>query len=167
MSTPQDPHHPAPREPAQEPPAQPPKRSRKGLWIVLGIVGGVLLLVAIGVGVLLSVVGGATNKAKGLADDFNKLIIAGDTGTAYDMYLDPALMDKLSKEDFAAGVQGLELDGSCKPNYTDLLVSSDNGINGADVAGSLDCDGKRVELNYRFQGRDELKMVNIRLRPAA
>jgi hypothetical protein len=185
VSTPQDPQHQAPREPGQEPPGprppqapadstppqapqlQPPKKSRKRLWIVLGIVGGVLLLVAIGVGVLLNSVGGATSQARGLADDFNKLLIAGDTGTAYDKYLDPALMKKLSRDDFAAGVRGLALDGSCKPNYRDLRVSSSNGTSGADVAGTLDCEGKSIELAYRFEGADELKMVNIRLRPPA
>jgi hypothetical protein len=135
------------------------------LWIVLGIVGGVLLLVAAGVVILLSVVGGATNQARGIADDFTKLIIAGDVNGAYEKYLDPALMEKISREEFAAGVQSLELDGSCKPNFSSLNVSTDNGANAADVAGSIDCDTKHVELAYRFEGRDELKMVNIRLRP--
>ncbi|MGO4805700.1 hypothetical protein AB4089_11295 [Arthrobacter sp. 2MCAF15] len=143
----------------------PPKKSRKALWIVLGIVGGVLLLVTVGVVVLLNVVGGATNHARGIADDFTKLIIAGNLNSAYDKYLDPALMEKISREEFATGVQSLELDGSCKPNFSSLNVSSNNGANAADVAGSIDCDTKHVELTYRFEGRDELKMVNIRLRP--
>ncbi len=143
----------------------PPKKSRKALWIVLGIVGGVLLLVAAGVVILLNVVGGATNQARGLADEFTKLIIAGDVNGAYEKYLDPALMEKLSREEFAAGVQSLELDGSCKPNFSSLNVSSNNGANTADVAGSIVCDTKSVDLVYRFEGRDELKMVNIRLRP--
>ena len=143
----------------------PPKKSRKALWIVLGIVGGVLLLVAAGVVILLNVVGGATNQARGIADEFTKLIIAGDVNGAYEKYLDPALMEKISREEFAAGVQSLELDGSCKPNFSSLNVSSENGANAADVEGSIDCDTKSVDLVYRFEGRDELKMVNIRLRP--
>lgn len=143
----------------------PPKKSRKALWIVLGIVGGVLVLVAAGVVILLNVVGGATNQARGVADEFTKQIIAGDVNGAYEKYLDPALMEKISREEFAAGVQSLELDASCKPNYSSLNVSTDNGANSADVAGSIDCDTKHVELAYRFEGRDELKMVNIRLRP--
>lgn len=146
---------------------QPPQRRRRPLLLVLAIVGGVLLMVAIGVVVLVNVVGGATGQAKGLADDFNNLIIAGDDGTAYEKHLDPALRNKLSKEDFTAGIRGLELNGSCKPNYTELRVSSSNGANEADVAGSLDCDGKRVDLAYRFEGTDDLKMVNIRLRPGS
>ncbi|SDK68054.1 hypothetical protein SAMN04487916_102141 [Arthrobacter sp. ov407] len=148
-----------------DPGQPPPKKSRKALWIVLGIVGGVLLLVAAGVVILLNVVGGATNQARGLADEFTKLIIAGDVNGAYEKYLDPALMEKLSREEFAAGVQSLELDGSCKPNFSSLNVSSDNGANTADVAGAIDCDTKSVDLVYRFEGRDELKMVKIRLRP--
>jgi hypothetical protein len=143
----------------------PPKKSRKALWIVLGIVGGVLLLVAAGVVILLNVVGGATNQARGIADEFTKQIIAGDVNGAYEKYLDPALMEKISREEFAAGVQSLELDPSCKPNYSSLNVSTDNGSNTAEVTGSIDCDTKHVELAYRFEGRDELKMVNIRLRP--
>jgi hypothetical protein len=148
-----------------DPGQPPPKKSRKALWIVLGIVGGVLLLVTIGVVVLLNLVGGATNQARGIADDFTKLIIAGDVNSAYEKYLDPALMQQISREDFASGVQSLELDGTCKSTFSSLNVSSSNGANAADIEGSIDCDTKHVELAYRFEGRDELKMVNIRLRP--
>jgi len=143
----------------------PPKKSHKALWIVLGIVGSVLLLVAVGGVILINVVGGATNQARGIADEFTKLIIAGDVNNAYENYLDPALKEKLSREEFALGVQGLGLDSSCKPNYSSVNVSSKNGSNSADIAGSIDCDTKRVELIYRFEGLHELKMVNIRLRP--
>ncbi len=80
-------------------------------------------------------VGGATNQARGLADDFTKLIIAGDANSAYEKYLDPALMQQISREEFAAGVQSLELDGTCKPNFSSLNVNSDNGANSAEVAG--------------------------------
>jgi hypothetical protein len=142
-----------------------PKKSHKPLWIVLGIVGGVLVLVAVGASILVNVVGGASNQARGLADEFTRLIIAGDVDNAYDNYLDPALMQKISREEFASGVQGLGLDSSCKPNYSRLHVSTNNGTSAADVAGSIDCDNKRVVLAYRFEGRNELKMVNIRLRP--
>ncbi len=163
------PYYGGPGQPGQPyyggPGQPPPKKSRKSLWIVLGIVGGVLLLVAAGVVILLNVVGGATNQARGIADEFTKLIIAGDVNGAYEKYLDPALMEKISREEFAAGVQSLELDGSCKPNFSSLNVSTDNGANAADVEGSIDCDTKHVDLAYRFEGRDELKMVNIRLRP--
>ena len=135
------------------------------LWIVLGVVGGVLLLAAAGVAILVSVVGGATNHARGLSDEFTNLIIAGDVNNAYENYLDPGLMQKLSREEFAAGVQSLGLDGSCKPTYSTVKVNSSNGTNSADIAGFIECSTKRVELVYRFEGRDELKMVNIRLRP--
>lgn len=146
---------------------QPPAKSRKKLWIILGIVGGVLLLAIVGVALLVNIVGGATNKAKGLADDFTQLVIAGDTDAAYDGFLDPALQDKLSKEEFAAGVQSLKLDASCKPTYSDLKVSSENGTNAADVAGVIKCDGKDVDLAYRFDSDKDMKMINIKLRPKA
>ncbi|MDV8149415.1 hypothetical protein [Arthrobacter sp. B10-11] len=145
----------------------PPAKSRKKLWIILGIVGGVLLLAIVGVALLVNLVGGATSKAKGLAEDFTQLVIAGDTDTAYDDFLDPALQDKLSKEEFAAGVQSLELDETCKPTYNDFKVSSDNGNNAADVAGVINCEGKDVDLAYRFDGNKDMKMINIKLRPKA
>ena len=136
------------------------------MWIVLGIVGGVLLLVAAGVVILLNVVGGATNQARGIADEFTKLIIAGDVNSAYEKYLDPALMEKISREEFAAGVQSLELDGSCKPNYSSLNVSSEQRRQrGRRRRVPSTATPSSVELAYRFEGRDELKMVNIRLRP--
>ncbi len=143
----------------------PPKKSRKALWIVLGVLGSVLLLVTVGGIILINVVGGANNRARAIADDFTNLIIAGDVTNAYENYLDPALKEKLSQEEFTLGVHGLGLDESCKPNYSSVTVSSKNGANSADVAGSIDCATKTVELVYRFEGVNELKMVNIRLRP--
>jgi hypothetical protein len=129
-------------------------------------VGGVLLLVVVGVVILVNVVGGATNQARGLADNFTKLVIAGEGSKAYDDYLDPALKEQLSKEDFIAGVQSLQMDDTCKPAYDNLKVSSDNGTNSADVTGLIACNGdKKIDLAYRFEGRDELKMINIKLKP--
>jgi hypothetical protein len=146
-------------------PGQPPAKSRKGLWIVLGIVGGVLLLVAVGVTLLVNLVGGATRHASDLADDFTRLVISGETNKAYNDFMDPALKQRLSLEDFASGVRSLNLDPSCTTSYDDLKVSAQNGTNIADVAGLIQCSGRDIELVYRFAGTDELKMVTIRLRP--
>lgn len=146
-------------------PGQPPARSRKGLWIVVGIVGGVLLLVVVGVLLILNLVGGATRKASNLADDFTRLVIAGETDKAYDDFMDPALKEQLTKDDFASGVESLKLDPSCTTAYDDLKVSTENETNIADVAGLIKCEGKDIELVYRFAGKDELKMVSIRLKP--
>ena len=149
-------------------PGRPPRqRNRRTLWIILGSIGGVLLLVIIGVVILVNVLGSATNQAKGVADDFTKKVIAGDSATAYDEYLDPALQQQLSKEAFISGVQSLELDGSCQPAYNDLKVATDNGVKSAEVVGQISCTGKKVDLAYKFEGRDQLRMVNIKLRPAA
>ncbi|MDQ1596468.1 MAG: hypothetical protein QOH40_3024 [Arthrobacter pascens] len=148
-----------------QPPIQPPAQSRKGLWIVLGIVGGVLLLVAVGVALLLNLVGGATRQASDLADSFTKLVISGETGKAYDDFLDPALKQQLSRETFESGVQSLNLDPSCTTAFDDLKVSGQDGSNIADVVGVIQCDGRDVELVYRFSGTDDLKMVTIRLKP--
>jgi hypothetical protein len=148
------------------PDQQPPARSRKK-WILVGIAGGVLLLVIAGGVFVFNLVGGATNKARNLADDFTQLVIAGDTDKAYDDFLDPALQEKLSKEEFAAGVQSLDLNDTCKPTYNDFKVSSENGNNTADVAGVIGCDGKEVDLAYRFDSDRDMKMINIKLRPKA
>jgi hypothetical protein len=148
-------------------PGQPPARDRKKLWIALGIAGGVVLLAIIGIVVLFTIFGSATNQARGLADGFTKLVIAGDSSKAYDDYLDPALQEQLPKEDFIEGVKSLNMDDTCKPAYNDFKVSSENGINAADIAGVITCDGQQVDLAYRFEGRDDLKMTNIKLRPKA
>ncbi|MFE4543091.1 hypothetical protein [Arthrobacter sp. NPDC056727] len=146
-------------------PGLPPARSRKGVWIVVGIVAGVLLLVLVGVLLLVNLVGGATRQAGDLADSFTKLVIAGETDKAYNDYMDPSLKEQLSREEFASGVKSLELDPSCTTAYDDLKVSSQNGNTIADVAGLIKCQGKDVDLVYRFAGKDDLKLVTIRLRP--
>lgn len=148
-------------------PGQPPPRSRRKLWIILAGAGGVLLLVVLGIVILVNVVGSATNQARGLADGFTKLVLAGDSSKAYDEYLDPALQEQLSKEAFIEGVNSLEMDETCTPDYSDLKVATENGVKSADVAGLITCDGKNVDLAYRFEGTDDLKMTNIKLRPAA
>ncbi|WP_165478275.1 hypothetical protein [Arthrobacter sp. S39] len=146
-------------------PGQPPAKDRKKLWIILGIAGGVVLLAVVGMIVLFNVFGGATNQARGLADGFTKLVIAGDSSKAYDDYLDPALQEQLSKEDFLAGVESLKMNDTCKPAYNDVKAASDNGVNSADIAGVITCDGQQIDLAYRFEGTDDLKMTNIKLRP--
>jgi hypothetical protein len=148
-------------------PGMPPANNRKGLWIVVGIVAGVLLLVAVGVLLLVNFVGGATRQAGDLADSFTRLVIAGDTNKAYNDYMDPSLKEQLSREEFDSGVKSLRLDPSCTTAYDDLKVSSEGDNNIADIAGLIKCPGKDIELVYRFAGKDELKMVTIRLRPKA
>lgn len=181
LSSPQDPYQqgraaytpqqipPMPEQPAPfglpgEPPQQP---SRRKLWIILGSIGGVLLLVIIGVVILVNVVGSATNQARGLADEFTRKVIAGETAGAYDEYLDPALQKQLSKEAFISGVRSLEMDSSCRPAYNDLKVATENGVKSADVMGQISCTGKKVDLAYRFEGSDRLLMTSIKLRPAS
>ncbi|WP_461174450.1 hypothetical protein M1D93_07155 [Arthrobacter sp. Z1-9] len=146
---------------------QPPVKSRRKLWIILAGIGGVLLLVVLGIVILVNVVGSATNQARGLADGFTKLVISGQSSRAYDEYLDPALKEQLSKEAFITGVGTLEMNGQCKPSYNDVQITTDNGVKAADVAGVITCEGKEVDLAYGFEGTDDLKMTNIKLRPKA
>ncbi|PTT64362.1 hypothetical protein DBR22_14180 [Arthrobacter sp. HMWF013] len=144
---------------------QPPVRGHRRLWSILGIVAGVLVLVIIGLLILLNIVNAATNQARGLADGFTKLVLSGDTSKAYDDYLDPALKEQLSKEAFIAGVKTLEMDSSCKPAYNNVKAGTENNIKSADITGLITCDGDRnIDLVYRFEG-EELKMVNIKLKP--
>ncbi len=146
----------------------PPAGGRKKLWTILGIAGGVLLLVILGVVILVNVVAGPTNHARGLADNFTRMVIAGDTATAYDNYLDPALQEQVSKEAFISGVKTLEMDDTCKPTYNEVTAGTTNGTKSADIVGLITCDGgKNIDLVYRFEGKDELKMVNIKIKPAA
>ncbi|SEI66804.1 hypothetical protein SAMN04487917_1027 [Arthrobacter sp. yr096] len=144
---------------------QPPKKSRKVLWIVLSIVAGVIVLAVVGVLVLVNLVGNATSKARSLADEFTTLVVSGQTEQAYDNYLSQPLKDELDKQSFVDGIASLQLDSSCKPNYSSVNVNSTNGNNKADLAGKLQCDGKTIDLQYVFEGTNDLKMSSIRLRP--
>lgn len=171
---PQNPYPPGQYQPGQYPPGQyspgqygqqPPKKSRKLLWIVLSVVAGVVVLAVVGILVLVNVVGNATSKARSLADEFTNLVVSGQTEQAYDNYLSQPLKDELDKQSFVDGIASLELDSSCKPNYNSVNVNSENGNNKADLAGKLQCDGKTIDLQYIFEGTNELKMSSIRLRP--
>ncbi|MCR1160466.1 hypothetical protein NEK97_03225 [Paenarthrobacter sp. UW852] len=143
----------------------PPKKSRKVLWIVLGIVAGVIVLAVAGILVLVNLVGDSTSKARSLADEFTTLVVSGQTEQAYDNYLSQPLKDELDKQSFIDGIEGLRLDSSCKPVYNSVNVKSNNGNNTADLAGKLQCDGKTIDLQYVFEGTKDLKMSSIRLRP--
>jgi hypothetical protein len=144
----------------------PPARGRRKLWTVLGVAGGVLLLVILGVVILVNVVAGPTNQARGLANDFTTKVINGDTSTAYDEYLDPALQEQVTKEAFIAGIKTLEMDSTCKPTYNEVTATNENGAKAADIVGLITCDGgKNIDLVYRFEGSKELKMMNIKIKP--
>lgn len=127
--------------------------------------GGLVLLVALGITILLNVSGSTSNQARGLAEDFTDLVITGDTAKAYREYLDPALQEQLSKEQFMTGLGTLKLDKACESDFT---VGSGNGgdVKRADVTGLITCGERKIDLSYRFEGADQLKMTSITLRPA-
>lgn len=171
---PQGQYPPGQPQPGQYPPGQPqpgqygqqpPRKSRKVLWIVLSIVAGVIVLAVVGVLILVNLVGNATSKARSLADEFTTLVVSGQTEQAYDNYLSQPLKDELDRQSFVDGIASLELDSSCKPNYNSVSVDSNNGNNKADLSGKLQCDGKTIDLQYVFEGTNDLKMSSIRLRP--
>ncbi|MCT9871107.1 hypothetical protein [Paenarthrobacter aurescens] len=165
----QNPYPQGQHQPSQYPPGQygqqAPRKSRKVLWIVLSIVAGVIVLAVVGVLLLVNLVGNATSKARSLADEFTNLVVSGQTEQAYDNYLSQPLKDELDKQSFVDGIASLQLDSSCKPNYNSVNVNSNNGNNKADLAGTLQCDGKTIDLQYVFEGTNDLKMSSIRLRP--
>ncbi|MDJ0319772.1 hypothetical protein [Pseudarthrobacter sp. PS3-L1] len=156
-----------PGEPYALPGEQPPAKSRKKLWIILGIVGAVIALLVVAGIVLFSFLGNATSKVGGLADDFTNKVIAGESAEAYDEFLDPALKEQLSKEEFVAGVASLNLNDSCTAAYSELSSNVSNGTTTANVSGQITCQDQNVDLAYGFTGTDELLMVELKLRPAA
>lgn len=155
----------APPPPFGLPGQQPGPKGRKSLYIILGIVAAGILLVGVGVFVLISIAGSATGQAKDLADDFTKLVIAGESDRAYD-YLDPALQEQISHEDFVSGIATLNMDDTCTPAYNNVSAATENGVKSADVAGLITCGETRIDLAYRFEGTDDLKMINIKLKPS-
>lgn len=168
LSHPQQPSRPprAAAEPLGLPGRQRPVRSRRNPRTTAALAGGTVLAVMLGVVTVVNVVSGPANQARGLADGFTRLVLAGDSARAYDDYFDPALQERLSKEEFIAGVKTLEMDGTCRPAYDDVTAGTENGSKAADIAGLVTCDGdKKIDLVYRFEGADELKMVTVRLKP--
>jgi len=145
-------------------PGAPAPKSRKTLWILLGVIGGVVILAVVGLVLLFSLVGNATGKAKGQAEEFTKLLVEGQNEEAYDGYLTDALKENISKSRFVRGIAGLELNSNCKANYNSVSSSSKNGRAEAEVSGTLDCDGRIIDLEYRFVG-DDLKMNDIKVKP--
>jgi hypothetical protein len=129
--------------------------------------GGLLLLVALGIIAFLNVTGSTGNQARGLAEDFTDLVIAGDTAKAYREYLDPELQEQLSKEQFMTGAGTLKLDTACERDFDDPTVGNGDGdIKRADVAGLITCGERKIDVSYRFEGAGGLKMTSITLRPA-
>jgi hypothetical protein len=151
----------------QQPQPQWQPTPNKALWVVLGIVGGVLLLVAAGVVLLVNVLGATTNQARDLAGRFTDLMISGETDNAYENYFAPSLQKDLPKEDFIAYFQDLELDASCEPTYSNLDSYRIDGKKVVQVRGVLACDGKNIEFEYVFEGNDGLKMTNVWMEPEA
>ncbi|MFD5277366.1 hypothetical protein ACFWIX_07365 [Pseudarthrobacter sp. NPDC058362] len=134
--------------------------------VLLAGTGGLVLLLVLGIIIAVNVTGSTSNQARGLAKDFTDLVIAGDTAKAYREYLDPALQEQLSKEQFMTGIGTLKLTQSCEPAFNDFTVDNDGGTRRADVTGLITCGDRKTDLSYRFEGADQLKMTSITLRPA-
>ncbi|MFJ6027474.1 hypothetical protein ACIQCN_08405 [Pseudarthrobacter sp. NPDC092424] len=136
--------------------------------VLLAAAGALVVLVVLGIIMFFNITGSTSNKARGLAEDFTDLVIAGDTAKAYREYLDPALQEQLSKEQFMTGLGTLKLDGACEPAFSDFTVGNGQGedVKRADVTGFITCGERKIDLSYRFEGADQLRMTSITLRPA-
>ncbi|WP_309107011.1 hypothetical protein [Arthrobacter sp.] len=132
---------------------------------MLGSVGGVVLLVAAGVVLLVNVLGATSDQAKDVADDFTRLMVSGETDNAYDNYLDSSFQQEVSKEDFIAGHQELELDASCEPSYDFVDSYKVDGTKYAEVWGVLACDAQDLEFEYFLEGKDQLKLTSVWIEP--
>ncbi len=150
-------------QPFGQPPAPAPK-SRKTLWIVLSVVGAVVVLAVVGVVLLVNLVGNATGKVRAQAEEFTNLLLKGSNEEAYDRFLTDSLKENLSKDSFTQGINGLDLSDSCKANYNSINAESKNGVNRTEISGTLDCNGRTIELTYGFVGKDG-KMDTIRIKP--
>lgn len=143
----------------------PPKgRSRRGLWIGLGIAGGVVLLAIVGLVVLFSLIGNSVSRVQSAADQFNHHIIKGETSEAYEQF-DPALKRNLSATRFANGVAGLRLTPDCALKYSDVSSKTVNGATQGSAAGTLDCPNGNVNFSYVFSGSEPPLMTSIQIRP--
>lgn len=136
--------------------------------MLLAGAAGLGLLLVLGIIIFINISGSTSNQARGLAEDFTGLVIAGDTAKAYREYLDPALQEQLSKEQFMTGVGTLKLDRTCEPAFSGFTTGngSGEGVKRADVTGVIACGDRKIDLSYRFEGAKELKMTSVTLRPA-
>ncbi|MGX9901769.1 hypothetical protein ACW0JT_21430 [Arthrobacter sp. SA17] len=114
---------------------------------------------------LVNVLGATGDHAKDVADDFTSLMVSGETDNAYDNYLDSSFQQEISKEDFIAGHQELELDASCKPTYDFVDSYKVDGTKYAEVLGVLACDDKDFEFEYFLEGKNELKLTSVWIEP--
>lgn len=104
-------------------PAAQPKKSRRGLWITLGVIGGILLLSCIGFSVL--VFANVPTPAKTL-DTFCTDLQNGDTHGAYTQF-SPGLQSQLSEATFTSAVTSDKVT-SCShgtPNQSGTSATAD------------------------------------------
>ncbi|WP_461163364.1 hypothetical protein [Arthrobacter sp. R4-81] len=124
-----------------------------------------MLLVAAGVVLLVNVLGATSDQAKNVADDFTRLMVSGETDNAYDNYLDSSFQQEVSKEDFIAGHQELQLGASCEPSYDFVDSYKVDGTKYAEVWGVLACDDQDLEFEYFLEGKNELKLTDVWIGP--
>ena len=114
---------------------------------------------------MVNVVGATSNQARDVADDFTRLMVAGETDNAYDKYLHSSFQQDVSKEDFIAAHKELELDASCEPTYSGVDSYKVDGTKYAEVWGVLTCDDKDLEFEYFLEGKNELKLTDAWIEP--
>ena len=108
-----------PGYPGYAAPVVPQRRSRRGLWIALSIIGGVVLLGCIGCGVLVFAVGLAASTPTKTLDTFCTALKNGDYQTAYNQ-LSNRLQSGGSESEFA---QAFSTDKVSSCTYDSLNTS--------------------------------------------
>lgn len=133
------PGYPPPPVPSYAAPGTTQQKSRRGLWITLGIIGGVLLLFCIACTVFTLVVGSSTptKTLQTYCDSLKK----GDDQTAYNQY-SSSFKSQLSESQFASSLNGV--------NISDCLISNvnDNGTTGTGTITYTGNGGRSVTIDY-------------------
>jgi hypothetical protein len=145
------PQYPVPPVPA---PAQQPKKGRRWLWIILGIIGVLVLACVGGFFVVINTV--LHNPATDVVNHYYTAIASQNYGTAY-QYLDPSIKlttsqgtgQQITQALFTQAGQGLDTAKGKVTSYkiTSTLLSTNNGGNFASFTVSVTRNGAPYDIH--------------------
>jgi hypothetical protein len=140
-------------EPAMPAPVK--KGTPKVLKIVLIAVGSLMVLGAIGVGILFFVLGQAAAAPLKASNSFIDAVQAGESSKAYGLTTD-AFQKATSTERLTTLVDGIKSEVSGDEKVTGRVVKATNGVNYAAVAYSVENDGKTryMRVVLKQEGND-------------
>ncbi|HZR39865.1 MAG TPA: hypothetical protein VFB12_07105 [Ktedonobacteraceae bacterium] len=149
-------------------PTQQPKRSRRWLWIVLGVIVGLLLVCGVGTFAIFNTI--AHNPATDVVNKYYTAIKTQDYATAF-QYLDPTMKmtvqgtsQQITSDLFTQVGQAYDTEKGKVNNYsiTNTQLSTNNGVNTADLTVSVTRNGAAydVHLGLRQEG-DAWKIISF------